>query len=131
MVGLQSCWCCTLSILKAMINNNTTFMWFIVFKIFKTISLGLFFGSNLAVLTKLPKNILSLIQGDSGGPLVTSGLGDGVTPGQYYEIVVVTSWGSGCAQANYPGVYARYILNYIVLNGLIRFSPVYNLCVGP
>jgi len=46
-------------------------------------------------------------QGDSGGPLVSSGSGDGVTAGQNYELIGVVSWGSGCADANYPGVYAR------------------------
>jgi len=46
-------------------------------------------------------------QGDSGGPLVSSGDGDGVTAGQNYELIGVVSWGSGCADADYPGVYAR------------------------
>ena len=35
--------------------------------------------------------------GDSGGPLVTAGSGNGVTPGQNYVLIGVTSWGnSGC-----------------------------------
>merc|ERR1712154_469837 len=46
-------------------------------------------------------------QGDSGGPLVTSGMGDGVTAGQNYELIGVVSWGYGCAEATAPGVYAR------------------------
>lgn len=46
-------------------------------------------------------------QGDSGGPLVCSKSGDGVTPGQNYDLIGVVSWGKSCALPKYPGVYAR------------------------
>jgi len=46
-------------------------------------------------------------QGDSGGPLVSAGTGDGETPGENYEHIGVVSWGYSCADARYPGVYAR------------------------
>merc|ERR1712142_1328816 len=41
-------------------------------------------------------------QGDSGGPLVTFS----TTRGRYVQ-VGVTSWGLGCAEKDYPGVFAR------------------------
>lgn len=48
-------------------------------------------------------------QGDSGGPLIIKG--------NYYDSsediqVGVVSWGTGCAQAEYPGVYARVSEQY-------------------
>eukprot|EP00092_Neocalanus_flemingeri_P047184 GFUD01053379.1.p1 GENE.GFUD01053379.1~~GFUD01053379.1.p1 ORF type:complete len:218 (+),score=62.45 GFUD01053379.1:775-1428(+) len=40
-------------------------------------------------------------QGDSGGPLITK------EPGDYYSLIGMVSWGIGCANPLYPGVYAR------------------------
>jgi secreted trypsin-like serine protease len=45
-------------------------------------------------------------QGDSGGPL-ESPLAPGALDGATYRLVGITSWGLGCAQPNFPGVYAR------------------------
>lgn len=39
-------------------------------------------------------------QGDSGGPMAFNNNGR-------FEIIGLTSWGRGCAEPNYAGVYAR------------------------
>jgi secreted trypsin-like serine protease len=39
------------------------------------------------------------------GPLITK------EPGQFYAIIGVVSWGFGCADPKYPGVYARVTEN--------------------
>ena len=53
-------------------------------------------------------------QGDSGGPLIYTS-GDGVTAGENYEVTGVVSWGVGCADPGFPGVYAKvsYVLDWI------------------
>ena len=52
-------------------------------------------------------------QGDSGGPMVVL-----AADGETYLQCGIVSWGSGCADAGYPGVYTRvsYFINWICDN---------------
>jgi trypsin len=43
-----------------------------------------------------PKGGIDTCQGDSGGPLIAGG-----------KLIGITSWGRGCAEAGFPGIYAR------------------------
>jgi len=55
------------------------------------------------------KGIADTCQGDSGGPLVCQ------QESGYFMLNGITSWGEGCAQRGYPGVYAKvsYVLDWI------------------
>lgn len=63
------------------------------------------------------------MQGDSGGPLVSK------TANQWVQAGIV-SWGQGCAEPGFPGVYARvsqyqsWITSYIGSDqlGFVQFS---------
>jgi len=54
------------------------------------------------------QGVTDACQADSGGPLVCQS-------GGRYRVFGATSWGRGCAAANYPGVWARvhYVLDWI------------------
>jgi secreted trypsin-like serine protease len=48
----------------------------------------------------IPGYLIDTCWGDSGGPLA-------INDGSRYVLAGVTSWGYGCAESNYPGIYAR------------------------
>ena len=66
----------------------------------------------------LPFSSQDACQGDSGGPLFTR-LPSGDGEHNLYTLVGTTSWGYGCAEKEYPGVYSRVAANTEWIDGKV------------
>lgn len=64
---------------------------------------------------------LYFVQGDSGGPLVTN-------KNSVWWLVGDTSWGTGCASRNRPGVYGNMTVftDWIYKNMQVKYLGVFN-----
>lgn len=66
------------------------------------------FSSDDMFCAGLPEGGVDTCQGDSGGPIISPTVASPskTTPADW-RLVGITSWGYGCAEPGYPGVYAR------------------------
>ena len=67
---------------------------------------GSLFDASSMVCAGYQEGGVDTCQGDSGGPL-ESGIQPVAPDFDTYRLVGITSWGAGCGEAGYPGVYTR------------------------
>ena len=70
-------------------------------------SYGAAFDARLMVCAGVPGGGIDACQGDSGGPLVVPVVGGASRASGTWRLVGDTSWGIGCAAAQFPGIYGR------------------------
>jgi secreted trypsin-like serine protease len=70
-------------------------------------SYGPSFHPQLMLCAGVPAGGVDTCQGDSGGPIVVPVSERGAQARGAFRLVGDTSWGIGCAEAQYPGIYAR------------------------
>jgi hypothetical protein len=70
-------------------------------------SYGADFHAELMVCAGVAGGGVDTCQGDSGGPLVVPVVGGASRASGTWRLVGDTSWGIGCAEAQFPGIYGR------------------------
>ncbi|MBV8932060.1 MAG: serine protease [Kutzneria sp.] len=63
------------------------------------------YNASAMVCAGYPQGGTDTCQGDSGGPLIAGG-----------KLIGITSWGQGCAEAGFPGIYTRVITYSSLIN---------------
>ena len=80
-----------------------------------------FFVHLLYLLTVLPPPLYNSCQGDSGGPMLIT---DDYGRPEHDLLVGIVSWGFGCADMEFPGVYTRVSFHYDwILDNICNLNP--------
>ena len=109
MIGEQTALPSKLQIVNVQVNNEESC----------TRAYGSWYDAGNMLCAGVPMGGKDACFGDSGGALVCKKAVDGYS---YFRLAGLVSWGIGCGDANYPGVYTKVSALVGFINSIIKYD---------